>query len=173
MILVGEVLDRTPQFFHLAPLLAVVLLLLALHDLDAVRQLEERVGDVFIGCVHPGAGVVSQGAASMAFGRWLRVVGSRLDAASLVLGQGSVVGAHKPPCGAALLTPCKVRRWVGDSSAAGLGTIGKLPTTLSSRKRGAKKLVPYKTLSIHPRRLLCCGRLWATARLFYSLVEVI
>ena len=31
----------------------------------------------------------------MAFGRWLRVVGSRLDAASLVLGQGSLVGAHK------------------------------------------------------------------------------
>jgi hypothetical protein len=33
----------------------------------------------------------------MAFGRWLRVVGSRLDAASSVLGQGSLVSAHKPP----------------------------------------------------------------------------
>ena len=95
MVLVRQILDGPPQFFHFTPLLAVVLLLLALHDLDAVRQLEERVGDVLGGRVHPGAGVVSQGAASMAFGRWLRVVGSRLDAASLVLGQGSLVGAHK------------------------------------------------------------------------------
>ena len=67
MVLVREVLDGPPQFFHFSTLLAVVLLLLALHDLDAVRQLEERVGDVLGGRVHPGAGVVSQGAASMAF----------------------------------------------------------------------------------------------------------
>ena len=67
MVFVREVLDGPPQFFHFSTLLAVVLLLLALHDLDAVRELEERVGYIFIGCVHPGAGFVSQGAASMAF----------------------------------------------------------------------------------------------------------
>ena len=38
------------------------------------------------------------------------------------------------------LRSCKVRRrWVGDASAAGLGSIGKLPTTLLSRKKGPKK----------------------------------
>ena len=67
MVFVRQILDGSPQFFHFPPLLAVVLLLLALHDLDAVRQFQERVGDVLGGRVHPGAGVVSQGAASMAF----------------------------------------------------------------------------------------------------------
>ena len=77
MILVRQILDGPPQFFHFTPLLAVVLLLLALHDLDAVRQLEERVGDVLGGRVHPGAGVVSQGAASMAF--WVGGAGGGVD----------------------------------------------------------------------------------------------
>ena len=54
MVLVRQVLDRPSQLLHLAPLLAVVLLLLALHDLDAVRQFQERVGDVLGGRVHPG-----------------------------------------------------------------------------------------------------------------------
>ena len=67
MVFIGQILDGSSQFLHLAPLLAVVLLLLALHDLDAVRQLQKGVGDVLGGRVHPGAGVVSQGAASMAF----------------------------------------------------------------------------------------------------------
>ena len=75
----------------------------------------------------------------MAFGRWLRVVGSRLDAASLVLGQGSLVSAHKPPCGACARwrqlcgSPLGRRR-----AAAGLGSRGST-TTLSSRKKGIKK----------------------------------
>ena len=102
MVLVREVLDGPPQFFHFSTLLAVVLLLLALHDLDAVRELEERVGDVLGGRVHPGCCVLYQGGASMAFGRWLRVAGSQLDAASLVLGQGSLITPGTPhgACGA-------------------------------------------------------------------------
>ena len=56
----------------------------------------------------------------MAFGRWPRVVGSRLDAASVVLGQGSLVRAHKPhaalrslQAGSAPLGRRCLRRWPG------------------------------------------------------------
>ena len=51
----------------------------------------------------------------MAFGRWLRVAGSRLDAASLVLGQGSLVTPWNAAWGLCALRAGSPR--VGDSSA--------------------------------------------------------
>ena len=119
MVFIGQILDRSSQFLHLAPLLAVVLLLLALHDLDAVRQFQEGVGDVLGGRVHGCLWCVVCHKRRWRFGRWLRVVGSRFSlvrTASLMLRNGAARKPHSAQR-AALFQPLRLRG--GRSTALG------------------------------------------------------